>query len=162
MRTCRAVEILFRILPVRAWKGNVLERHQARCAACRGKLASREEAGAYVIPPEAPAGPDRIWPAVEAGLRTHSEPAGRSPVASSALWKAAGIGAAAGIMVLILLISRPPRPAPAAFTDAAAEDFRLDSAEAWGRPAQALIYQARDSRVTIIWVPSPSNGGSHE
>jgi hypothetical protein len=153
MRTCRIVEILCRILPLKAWRGDTLGRHLGRCPACRSNLALREEAEAYVILPEATDRPDPIWPAVEARIKTTPAAPGRPSVPLSALWKpAVAIGVVAGLMILIFLVSRPPRPASTALPNARIEDFRLDSVEAWGKPTQALVYQARDSQITIIWV----------
>jgi hypothetical protein len=153
MRTCRAVDILSRILPFRAWKGDILERHMDRCPACQTKLAGSEEARAYVIRPETSEPSDSIWPAVEARIRAKSPTPVRRAPSFGRLWKrTAGLAAVAGVLVLIFFVSRPPRPAGTALPDSPADDFRLDSVEAWGRPAQALVYQARDSRITIIWV----------
>ena len=63
-----------------------------------------------------------------------------------------GLAALAAALVLIFVVTRPPRPADDARSMVSLEDFRLDSVEAWGRPAQALIYQAGDPLTTIIWV----------
>src|SRR5512147_2035317 len=89
MRTCGIVEILCRILPFRAWRGNLLERHALRCPACRSRLAPREEAALYVAAQNGAAGPDTIWPAVEARIRTRPETPGRRrhPYWPRGLWR---------------------------------------------------------------------------
>jgi len=153
MRSCRAVEALSRILPLRAWKGDVLQHHIDRCAVCQANLAGREEAKDYVHQPDEPCPSDSIWPAVEARIRTIPQAPGRRTNQIRKLWKPiTGISAVASVLLLISILSRPPRTADVFLPTATVEDFRLDSVEAWGRPAQALIYQARDSQITIIWV----------
>ena len=153
MKTCRAVEILARIVPIRAWKGDILQHHIDRCSACQADLAVREEARDYVQQPDQFCPVDSIWPAVEVRIRTKPQAPGRRSNAIGKLWKPiTGITALAGILLLIFIESRPPRPAGTALRAAPIEDFRLDSVEAWGKPAQALVYQARDSQITIIWV----------
>jgi hypothetical protein len=153
MRTCRPVETLSRILPIRAWKGDILQHHIDRCAACRANLVGREEARDYVPQPDESCPSDSIWPAVEARIRTIPHAHGRRANLLGRIWKPiTGIAAVAGVLVLLFVVSRPPRPAGTALPAAPVEDFRLDSVEALGKPAQALIYQARDSQITIIWV----------
>ncbi len=153
MRACGIVEVLGRFLPFKAWRGNVLERHAGRCPACRSKLALRDEAVAFVVAPEPFARPDMIWPAVEARIRTMRPVRNRYPDRPRRLWKPiTAISALAGALLLILVVAKPPRPADSPRPVPRLEDFRIDSVEAWGRPAQALIFQAGDPRTTFIWV----------
>jgi hypothetical protein len=153
MRICRAVKVLSRVLPLRAWKGDILQHHIDRCPACQADLAGREEARDYVHQPEELHPSDSIWPAVEARIRTIPQAPGRRAYPIGKLWKPiTGIAAVAGALLLIFIVSKPPRPADNPRPITPIEDFRLDSVEAWGKPAQALIYQARDSQITIIWV----------
>jgi hypothetical protein len=152
MRACRAVEFLSQVLPFRAWRGNIIQRHIDGCPICRAKLAGRDEAGEYVIQPEAVGPTDSIWPAVEAGIRMtspaperHFLPVGRL------LRRAAGVAAAAGVLFLLFLVVRPPKPVGGRSPVVNVEEFRLDSIEVWGKPARALFYQPRDSQIMIIW-----------
>jgi hypothetical protein len=153
MKTCRAVEVLARLVPIRAWKGDILQHHLDRCPACQAHLAGREEARDYVPRSDEACSPDPIWPAVETRIRMKPQARGRRVDLLGRLWKPiTGITAVAVALLLIFIESRPPRPAGTALPAVPIEDFRLDSVEAWGKPAQALIYQARDSQITIIWV----------
>jgi len=153
MRICRAVKVLSRVLPLRAWKGDILQHHSDRCPACQATLAGREEARDYVHQPDEPCPWDSIWPAVEARIRTIPQTPGRRAYPIGKLWKpVTGITVVAGVLFLIFIVSKPPRPADNPRPITHIEDFRLDSVEAWGKPAQALIYQAKDSQITIIWV----------
>ena len=153
MRACGIVETLCRILPFKAWRGNVLERHIGQCPVCRSRLALREEAGAYVVAPEPSDRPDLIWPAVEARIRTMRPVRSCQPNRLRRLWKPImAISALAGAILLIFVVTKPPRRETGPRPMPVIEDFRLDSVEAWGRPAQALVYQAGEPRITIIWV----------
>lgn len=154
MRNCRIVKALSRVLPLRAWKGDILQHHVDRCSACQAKLAGREEARNFVHQPVEPCPSDSIWPAVEIRIRTIPPQApGRRAYPIGRLGKhITGIAAVAGVLLLIFIVSKPPRPADNPRPITPIEDFRLDSVEAWGKPAQALIYQTRDSQITIIWV----------
>jgi hypothetical protein len=153
MRACGIVETLGRILPFKAWRGNLLERHIGRCPACGSRLAPREDAGAYVVSSGSSVRTDMIWPAVEARIRTMRPASGRRADRQRGLWKPiTAISALAGALLLIFIVTKPPRPTEVPRSLAPLEDFRLDSVEAWGRPAQALVYQAGDPRTTIIWV----------
>lgn len=155
MRTCGIVETFCRILPFKIWRGNVLERHLARCPVCRSRLAPREEAALYVVSPEGAAYPEAIWPAVEARImpRPGTPVCGSRVHSLSRLWKPiTAISTLAGAILLIVVMTQPPRREMGPRPLPVIEDFRLDSVEAWGRPAQALVYQAGEPRITIIWV----------
>ena len=153
MKNCRAAKVISGMLPVRAWKGTILGRHIEQCPSCQASLAGYEEAQSYVPRPEGSGGQDPVWPAVEARIRTMSEAPVRSAYRSGRRWKPLmGLAALAAALVLIFVVTRPTRPADEARSIVSLEDFRLDSVEAWGRPARALVYQAGDPRTTIIWV----------
>jgi hypothetical protein len=153
MRACRSIEFIANILPVRAWKGNILEHHVNRCASCRAKLDIQDKARRYVIEPGAITSSEAIWTAVEVGIQQEPRSLGRRFSRISSFWKiGACVAAAAPLVYLVILISKPhgaigPRP-----KEPTIEEFRLDSAEAWGQPVSAVIYQARDSQIRIIWV----------
>jgi hypothetical protein len=153
MRACRSIEFITHILPARAWKGNILEHHISRCASCRARLAIQDEARPYVVEPGAGPASDSIWAAVEAGIQEGYRGQRRRFLPEGRVWKiAACLAAAAPLVYLAILVSKPTRsigPRPDA---PMIEDFRLDSAEAWGKPVSAMIYQARDSHISIIWV----------
>jgi len=153
MRACRGIEFVSHLLPIRAWKGVILERHLSRCASCRAKLAIRDEARPYVIEPGAVTASDSIWAAVETGIQETSCGLRRRFLPVARVWKiAACVAAAAPLVYLAILVSKPTRSIGLRPTEAIVEDFRLDSAEAWGKPVSAVIYQARDSDISIIWV----------
>lgn len=153
MKICRAFKVISGMLPVRAWRGTILGRHIDRCPSCQASLANPEEAQDFLPRPEGFSGQDSVWPAVEARIRAMSEAPVRSAYPSGRRWKPLmGLAVLAAALVLIFVVTRPPRPADDARSMVSLEDFRLDSVEAWGRPAQALIYQAGDPLTTIIWV----------
>ena len=114
MRTCRAVEILSRILPIRAWKGDVLQHHIDRCSACRRTWPGAKKPGTMCSSPTKPAPSDSIWPAVEARIRTKPQAPRRRANLIGKLWKPiTGITAVAGVLLLIFIDrDRPGRPAP--------------------------------------------------
>lgn len=152
MRACRAIELLSRVLPVRAWRGKIIQNHIDGCLTCRAKLAGQDDAREYVIRPEAIGPTDSIWPAVEAGIRKTSPAPGRHAFPAGALWRrAAGAAAVAAVLFLIFQVIKPSRPAGAPSPVVKVEEFRLDSIEVRGKPARALFYQPRDSQLTIIW-----------
>jgi hypothetical protein len=153
MRACRVVEFMSRFLPARAWKGNLLERHVGRCPSCQARLALRDEARAYVIGSAPDGSSGSFWPAVEAGIRETAPSMESRPRTILRLWKpSVALLAMAGALVLIRLASRQPKPVGTASPGTSIEGFRLDSVEIQGRPAQALVFQPRDSRITFIWV----------
>jgi len=153
MRTCRSVELFARLLPIRAWKGDILERHIERCPVCRAKLAVRAEARSFVIEPESVSLSDLAWPAMEAAIRQAPPEPVRRRVPAKIFWRlTAGVAATASVVFLVVLVSPPTRPKSPILPRASIEEFRLDSVEAMGRPARALIFQPRDSGITLIWV----------
>ena len=153
MRACRGIEFVSRLLPIRAWKGIILERHMSRCASCRAKLAIQDEAKLYVIEPCAVTSTDSIWTAVKTGIQEAAGGPRRRFVLAAKVWKiAACVAAAAALVYLAILVAKPTRSISLRPNEAIVEDFRLDSAEAWGKPVSAMIYQARDSHISIIWV----------
>ncbi len=159
MRVCRTIEFLSHVLPIRTWRGNIIQRHIDACPSCQAKLAVRDEAKEYVIAPKAIGPFDSIWPAVEVEIRAVSKAPEQRILRVSRLWKqTAGVAAAAGVLFLLFLLMKSPKtneiPPPGAHN----EEFRLDSLEVRGKPAMALFYQARDSQITIIWASEGFKG----
>lgn len=156
MRACRSIEFIANILPVPAWKGNILEHHISRCASCRTKLDIQDKARRYVIAPDAITPTKAIWAAVEVGIQKEPRRLGRRFSRISSFWKiGACVAAAAPLVYLVILVSKPNRAIGPRPKEPTIEEFRLDSAEAWGKPVSAVIYQARDSQIRIIWVKQP-------
>ncbi len=150
---CRWSELLFRVLPVKAWRGRLLARHVDGCPACRQELASLEEAGRFAIRPESAGPGGSFWPAVQAGIERRRTEGRRSVLMTRRPWLyAAGISATAAVAVFVVLTLRSPKPGGSARPEPAAQEFRLDSIELGGAPARAYLYQPRDSDLLMIWI----------
>lgn len=153
MNGCRWSELLFRVLPVKAWRGRLLARHVDGCPACRQELATPEEAGRLAIRPESAGPGDSFWPAVQAAIERRRAKGRRSIPMTRRPWLyAAGISATAAAAVFVVLTLRNPKPGGSAFPAPAAQEFRLDSIELGSGPARAYLYQPRDSGLLMIWI----------
>ena len=156
MRACRSIEFIAHMVPVRAWKGNIIERHINRCDFCKAKLDIRDQARRYVIEPGAITSSDKIWATVRAEIQEGSRRQRASFLPLGRAWKiAACLAAAAPLVYLAIQVFRSTRPIVPRPNRSITEDFRLDSVEAWGKPVSPVIYQARDSQICIIWVKQP-------
>jgi hypothetical protein len=94
----------------------------------------------------------QIWPVIEAGLAGSPEKGECGTTPRRLFWKLAAGTTVLAALGLVVLITRSSRAVGVPSSGTVAEDFRLDSAEAMGRQAKVLIYQPRDSGITIIWM----------
>jgi len=173
MQHADLVGFLFRLLPFVAWKDALLRGHIENCPACRGRLASREEARSVLIHDEEVGIPGGFWPGIVeriSGCATITAP-GPSAGAARApelvpwpqrwawRWAAAVSGTALAVVLTIALIRFLGAPAPGGLRTAGASAapessqrqvqihyVRIDHA-----PAQTFIFKPHDSDVVIVW-----------
>ncbi|GEM_PF-890341 len=172
---CRLHRWLFRLLPLRSWRGRLLGGPVRRCPRCAAAPSRLEEARlrAFLEPDWIVRAPS-LWPELERRIETGAPQAaaptvaGRRPAARQAFrWLAAA--AAAGAAVLILTATgvlppwsgRPaadaPGPVQASLPAEEARPIVIDSQTLQGKPARAYCYQT--PRASYVWIaPVRGNG----
>ncbi len=167
MRHTGMVELLWRVLPVSAWKSG-LARHMEKCPVCAARLADKEEVRRILVKAGDLGDLDGIWPYVRRALKpdagaSPSAILARSALASSAgetrpgpalRWAAALGGAALAAWVLAGTIrylgpAGPAGPGPVA---AEAAGFILHSARVENKPAETYIIHPADDGLVDDWV----------
>ena len=153
MWRCRMVDLLIRVLPVRAWQDLLIRRHVTGCAACTAKLAAREEALAVLVQERDLVSVRDFWPAVSP--RLHSGPAARSK-APNTTWRWAAV--AAGLLAAVgagLWLHRGP------VGDVSADlsrKLQIDYIRIGDEPARTYVFQPQDVNMTLVWVEKDSEG----
>jgi hypothetical protein len=160
------VELLWRVLPVAAWKSG-LARHMEKCPVCAARLADKEAVRRVLVQAGDLGGLDYIWPAVRRALDRNTDPRTAALSARSGLkkavtrpapvlrWAAALGGAALAALILVgtLRYLGPVEPAARPGTDIAETDgFILHSARIENKPAETYIIHPQDNGLVVVWV----------
>jgi hypothetical protein len=174
MRHADLVGFLFRILPFEAWKDALLRGHIENCPACRGRLASREEARRAIFRSEDMGIPGGFWPAIAEridGCALVLEPVpAPAPAAGTARgaetipgprrwawrWAAVVSGTALAALLTFALVRYLSAPAPgttdaAGATDPESDQVQIHYVRIDNAPAQTFIFKPHDSDVVIVW-----------
>lgn len=159
------VELLWRVLPVPAWKSG-LARHVEKCPVCAARLAGKEEVRRVLVQAGDLGGLDDIWPAVRRALGGNAEPPISTVTVRSALkekgarsapvlrWAGALGGTALAAWLLVGTLSYlgsgdTVRPGPVMAETAG---FILHSARIENKPAETYIIHPQDDGMVVVWV----------
>jgi anti-sigma factor RsiW len=161
------VELLYRILPVPAWKSG-LARHMENCPACSARLAGRDEVRRVLVQAEDLGGLDDVWPAVKRALgpvagggRPNAIPLSRPALKNKSVrpapavrWAAAGCGLVLAAALLVGTVRYLGHPGASGAGDSLAETsgFILHSARIENEPANTYIIHPQDDGMVIVWV----------
>lgn len=152
MNACRIVDFLSRMPLIRPWTGRIVERHLEKCRACAALLLSRDKAKSLLV--------DAAWAGRLEPIRIDAASASL-PVASRRRRRMAGrlswfpaLSGAAAVLALVvsgfLMLDRLPTPAENG-PPAADDGFRISYIKIGGEPANAFIFQPRESDMVIVW-----------
>ncbi len=153
MWRCRMVDLLIRVLPVKAWQDLLIRRHVTGCAACTGKLAAREEALAVLVQERDLVSVKDFWPAISHRLRPGEVEKAQAP---SPTWR--WVAVAAGLLAAVgasLWLHRGPVGNDSADLS---RKLQIDYIRIGGEPARAYVFQPQDVNMTLVWVEKNSEG----
>lgn len=157
MGRCRLVDLMDRLVPLKAWRGYLIVRHRERCPRCLARLASREEALRFLVRSEDVAPDLNLWPrlrrALAGGTRATESAAAVSSMIMRRAFAAAGaiLLAVFGLWLLRSGISvRTDRTAVAAEASRDSR-FKLNYIRVGGEPATAYIYQPKGTDMIVVW-----------
>jgi len=155
MGRCRLVDLLDRLVPLKAWRGYLIVRHRERCLRCLARLASREEALRFLVRSEDVAPGLNLWPRLRRALAGGTRATESAAAVSSLVWRRAFAAAGAillavfGLWLLRSGISvRTDRTAAEASQDSR---FKLNYIRIGGEPATAYIYQSKGTDMIVVW-----------
>jgi len=164
--TLGIVELLYRLLPIPAWKAG-LARHMESCPACSQRLAGREDVRRVLVQADDLGGLDKIWPAVKRGsARTwkrsarpgsgYRAPLSRPrPAARSDRPLGGGlVRFGLGDRALVGTVRYLGRPDVSGGGDSLAETdgFVLHSARIENEPAKTYIIHPPDDGMIVVWL----------
>lgn len=151
MFSCQIIKFLFSFTPFKALKGYLVSHHLENCPSCQKELASREEARSFFIELNEVQESESLWPAVQGRIEAAKtkesvrqpflRPGWRWAVAAASLIVAAMVG------VLIYRTFIPARIQEHELS----ETFQINYLKIENEPAQAFIFQPKDSDLIIIW-----------
>lgn len=160
MRHSKLVNLVYRILPIRAWKDWLLRRHIDHCPACRKQLVSREEARRLLVQAHEVGDLGGLWPSIKNKLGKRAKKAEEDALPKPALVKIWRL-AVPGVVVLLIAVAlnfwllRKPRPEISGLGGgpgpAEAEQVQIHYVRIENEPAQTFIFQPRDSNIVIVW-----------
>lgn len=157
MRLCKLVELAVIAVPIPIWQDFWIRRHILKCPECRAKLADREEAGSCFVRPEEIGEIKNFWPGVRSGLQS-SDGWRPGPMAAfiRGRLRAAGAVVLAAVFVLtaVGLLRRLPESSGVEDAGFRLHDIRIDD-----RPAQAYLFQPKNTKIVIVWAEKAQNGG---
>lgn len=159
-------EWMYRMAPVRAWKGK-LAVHMEKCPDCARRLAGRDEVRRVLVQAGDLGRLDDIWPIVrKAGPGIGRDRSMNGPVSGLAFsggprrlsqafrWASAlgGLAVASFMLVGVVRYLRSPSSSPAAASSIARKGgFILHSARVDNRLADTYILQSNDGMI-LVWV----------
>jgi hypothetical protein len=152
MLSCNDADLLYKFVPLRAWRAFLVRVHFERCPACQKALAGAAEARSLFAQETDFRPSEALWrrvarPLAEANGETATE--ARRP-AGSRVWR----WAAAGVVVAFLAgywVFKDPRPDGVPALAASPARFELEYVRVDGLPADAYIYQPQGSDIVIVW-----------
>ncbi|HOI44113.1 MAG TPA: hypothetical protein PLX50_00720 [Candidatus Aminicenantes bacterium] len=147
MRHLKKTRILLGLCPFKAWRASLVRRHLEECAVCREDLADVRQARSVTIAGSELGPVKDFWPQFAESLRTKA-PA-KTKVARPAWRWAIGTAGLAGIAVLTFLILGPRQRTNG--LDSGVK-LRVNYAELYEKPAQAIIFQTQEADSTFVWV----------
>ncbi len=151
MASCRTVDVLYRVLPLRPVRDLLIRTHMERCERCQARLVSRSEAEALLVKPGEAGADGRLWLAIEG--RAGQRVCVREKRAAWFGWEwAAGAAAlllvaAASFWLLRGVESGGVRPGDIR----PATGFEIEYVNVGGAPAQAFVYQPQGSDTVFVW-----------
>ncbi|OGD22839.1 MAG: hypothetical protein A2W03_03660 [Candidatus Aminicenantes bacterium RBG_16_63_16] len=152
MISCNAADFLYRLLPVKPWRGFLIRVHFDRCPHCQKQLAGAAEARTLFVQ-EADFRPGvALWQGIAGSLAEEDGATPEKPVlaAGSRIWR----WAAAGIIVAFMVgywAWKDNRPDGVPVAASASARFELEYVRVGGQPADAYVYQPQGSDMIIVW-----------
>ncbi len=153
MFSCRTVGFLYRILPLKIWRGFLILRHIENCAACQADLASRDEVRTVLIKAGDFASPARLWPRVSRALAPASPGRlCRKPVSRRLTWRwAMGFAGLMIVLVSALWLAKSRRVEGIRVPGDGSPGFQILSISIGGVPAQSYVFKPLDSDLIVVW-----------
>lgn len=149
MSTCKMIEFLFAVFPLKIWQDFLIRRHMRDCQNCRGKLATQNETLEKLIREEHITDAEALWAGFESGLK--AEKRKPKPV-NLTLWKwAYGVAAAFVIVAGIYVVSNISRWGNGRAEQITADHFQINYLKVDGEPAQAFLFKPQGTDMIIVW-----------
>jgi len=154
MGRCRLVNLMDRLVPLKAWRGYLIVWHREHCPRCLARLASREEALRFLVRSEDVAPGLNLWPRLRRALVGGTR--ATESAASSLIIRRRALAAAGAILLVVFglwflrsgISVRTDRIAAEASRDSR---FKLNYIRVGGEPATAYIYQPKGTDMIVVW-----------
>jgi len=151
MFKCKMVEFFFYMFPLKIWQDFLIQCHIQKCPLCLKRLADEEEVRSLLLQ-ENEVGD--LWPAIKNRL------IGVRKKRHSFLWVKwkLAFGAVSLFVVVLAGVWLHNMSVQKKTILREANCFKIDYIKVWDKPAQAFIYQPKDSNMIFIWAEKIVNG----
>ncbi len=153
MWRCKLVDILDRLVPLKAWRGYLIEKHRERCPRCLALLASREEARRFLVRADDVVPGLDLWPSLRKAL-ARTQPLGGPAAAVPAFVRKRALALAGAVLLAVfgLWFLRSGISVRTDRTAASSDDgFKINYIRIGGEPATAYIYQPKGTDMVVVW-----------
>lgn len=170
---CTLYKLLFRVLPVNAWKVFIMDTHFARCPYCREEVEADEIAKQLLVSLQEAQTLPTVWPSVRSEIEMEKEKTREVKVKTAKVltinrWQwAAAVGMVTA--VLLLLIFFPFSPGEKSLDSSEFKQNELDTAnqvviksvKIGSEAAKFYVFQSEDPDKLIVWAQkkSKNHGG---
>lgn len=160
-RMCKLYNLLFRVLPVNAWRVRLMDKHLSLCPHCGEKTGNTEGTAdkgkikEFLVSLENASALPPLWPGlmekIPEGEKDIPVPKPKSRRLVTLKWQWA---AAAALLVIVLLIPLAfgPGAGPEAGREQMIEEVVVESVKAFNHPAGMIYFNSRDPDRLIVWV----------
>jgi hypothetical protein len=164
---CKICRLLYRAVPIRWFRSQLVSRHFASCRSCREEFAVEESLTELAHLSEWVTSEPSLWPEIKEKLAASRPSIGLSwkqtvfPPFRIWRWAAAGAGLALLLLTIFLLLpskQRESRPTPPAQPSSSRlSRIAVKHAEVRGKKARYLIYQTE--KASFIWFDESKKTG---
>ncbi len=155
MFKCKTVEFLFRFLPFQYGRGFLIRRHMEKCPRCQERLASMEEVKRLLVAEENIAAKIDLWPAFKGKIEQAK--GGKSPplLLMRRKWGFRLAGALTVILAgALIYLGVDHRKSGTEINNP--ESFCIQYIKVNDQPAQAFLFQPKDSDMVFVWAEKKS------
>ncbi len=146
MIRCNLINLLFRVLPFRAFQGFLIKHHFEKCPNCQNSLVKAEDARLFLEKEEKGREMIKLWPGISEKLCEDNGEKIRISFFPKWRWAMSAAGLTIFIFTGFLYLNRPD-----SLTASEQDQFQINYIKVEEQPAGTYVYEPQDSELIIVW-----------